>query len=384
MRQRGRLTGFALLLIALAFVSHVQAATSRQVKEAELKQLRARIDTLRGELDKVRNRYDGMRNEVRDIEQRITAIRSNITEFDTQLQAQESKLRGLERKQRRLDAAVDEQRNHLARQLRAAYAVGRQEYVKILLNQEDPAAVGRIVTYYDYLNRARTERIAAINTTLSELNSVKSEIASEQATLQALRDKAAVEQRDLEESRNKRAALLVKLKGDMSSKDQQLSRLTTDEKEMQKLVEALSRALEDIPPDIEGKPFKALQGRLGWPTKGPFLVKYGSRRGVGSLTWQGVLIGAPEGQQVRAISHGRVAFAEWLRGYGLLLIIDHGDGYMSLYGYNQTLYKSVGDWVKGGEVVAGVGTSGGQERSGLYFEIRHNGRPANPTQWCRR
>lgn len=384
MRRRGRFFPIALLLAALAAPPLAQAATPRQAKEAELKQLRARIDTLRVDLNRVRNRYDALRNELRDHEAKVATLRSNVAALDGQLTKQLGRLRTLERKQKRLERDLDEQREHLARQLRAAYAAGRQEYVKILLNQEDPAAVGRIVAYYDYLHRARFERIAVINTTLDELNTVKGEIAAETAQLQQLRDKSAAEQRELETSRGQRAALLVKLKKEISSKDQQLARLSADEKELQKLIAALSRALEDIPPDIEGRPFNALKGKLGWPVKGPFLAKYGARRNVGSLTWQGVLIGASEGQQVRAISHGRVAFAEWLRGYGLLLIIDHGGGYMSLYGHNQTLYKGVGDWVKGGEVVAAVGSSGGQERSALYFEIRHNGKPANPGQWCRR
>jgi septal ring factor EnvC (AmiA/AmiB activator) len=384
MQRRGRYTLLALLLLTLFSLPIAEGATQRQAKEAELNRLRARIDTLRTDLNRVRNRYDGMRNELRDLEQRIATLRKNLAELDSQLDTQQGKLRILERKQQRLESALHEQRDHLARQVRAAYAVGRQEYVKILLNQEDPAAVGRVVTYYDYLNRARLERIATINTTLDELTTVKAELAAETQQLQQLRDQAAGEKRNLEESRNKRSALVARLKGEISSKDQQLARLQADEKELQKLITALSHALEDIPPDIEGKPFKNLMGKLAWPARGPFLAKYGARRNVGSLTWQGVLIGAPEGQQVRAVSQGRVAFAEWLRGYGLLMIIDHGDGYMSLYGYNQTLYKSVGDWVKAGDIVAAVGSSGGQEQSGLYFEIRHNGKPANPAQWCRR
>lgn len=384
MQRRGRYPLLALLLLTLFSPPIAEAATQRQAKEAELNQLRTRIDALRTDLNRVRNRYDGMRNELRDLEQRIATLRKNIAELDSRLDTQQGKLRTLERKQQRLESALREQRDHLARQVRAAYAVGRQEYVKILLNQEEPAAVGRVVTYYDYLNRARLERIATINTTLDELTTVKAEMAAETQQLQQIRDEAAGEKRTLEESRNKRSALVARLKGEISSKDQQLSRLQADEKELQKLITALSHALEDIPPDIEGKPFKSLMGKLAWPAKGPFLAKYGVRRNVGSLTWQGVLIGAAEGQQVRAVSQGRVAFAEWLRGYGLLMIIDHGDGYMSLYGYNQTLYKSVGDWVKAGDIVAAVGSSGGQEQSGLYFEIRHNGKPANPAQWCRR
>jgi len=384
MQRSGRNLLIALMLITLFSIATAEAATNRQAKEAELNQLRSRIDALRSDLNKVRDRYDGMRNELRDLEQRIATRRKNIAELDTQLDTQEGKLRSLEHKEQRLNNGLTQQRDELGRQLRAAYAVGRQEYVKILLNQEDPAAVGRVVTYYDYLNRARIERIATINTTLAELTAVKADIATETQQLQQLRNTAAEEKRNLEESRNNRTILVSKLKGEISSKDQQLSRLMADEKALQKLISALGQALEDIPPDVEGKPFGALKGKLGWPIKGPFLAQYGARRNVGTLSWQGVMIGAPEGQQVRAISQGRVAFAEWLRGYGLLLIIDHGNGYMSLYGYNQTLYKGVGDWVKAGDIVAAVGSSGGQDQSGVYFEIRHNGKPANPSQWCRR
>lgn len=381
--RRGRYSLIALLLVML-FPLAAEAVTKRQAKEAELSQLRTRIDALRSDLNKVRDRYDSMRGELRDLEQRITSIRKHIAELDAQVDLQEGKLRTLEHKQQRLNNDLDEQRDHLARQLRAAYVVGRQDYMKILLNQEEPNAVGRVVTYYSYLNRARIERIASITTTLDELAAVKADITTETQQLQQMRTSAAEEKHNLEATRNKRTVLVSKLKGEISSKDQQLARLMSDEKELQKLIAALSRALEDIPPDIEGKSFEALKGKLGWPVKGPFLAQYGARRNIGSLSWQGVLISAPEGQQVRAVSQGRVAFAEWLRGYGLLLIIDHGNGYMSLYGYNQSLYRNVGDWVKAGDIVAAVGSSGGQDQSGLYFEIRHNGKPTNPSQWCRR
>lgn len=166
-----------------------------------------------------------------------------------------------------------------------------------------------------------------------------------------------------------------------------------DERRLQRLLDSLATAPRDnsqTPAEgelasegTEHTPFLTLRGRLQWPSRGKLTTRYGSARKVGKLKWQGVNIKAPEGTEVHAISHGRVAFSDWLRGFGLLTIIDHGDGYMSLYGGNQSLFKEVGDWVEAGEVIAGVGNSGGRKNSALYFEIRHNGKPTNPLKWCR-
>jgi septal ring factor EnvC (AmiA/AmiB activator) len=212
---------------------------------------------------------------------------------------------------------------------------------------------------------------------------VQNDIQLKSQTLTALQEEQRQQAAQLEVQRQNREQVLVQLNTQLDNQGGELKHLQTDEKQLQALVRSLQELLSDIPVEAsQQKPFKALKGQLRWPARGQLVKRFGSLRGNSGLKWQGVLIEAPEGGQVRAVSKGRVAFADWMRGFGLLLIIDHGDGYMSLYGQNEALYKEVGEWVDSGEVVATLGASGGQTEAGLYFEIRHNGHPVNPLSWC--
>lgn len=383
-RQQRR---FPLLLGLLALLVAIggAAASERQAKEAELQQLRQRIASLQQELETVRGRYDSLRKELRRTERRIGSLSRKLRQLDEELGQQQAKLAELRQRAGQLQQSVANQRRYLAGQIRASYAMGRQEYMKILLNQESPSTVGRVITYYDYLNKARSERIQALGQTIRELEQVRTELEAQAERLRALRARRAREKNELEASRGERENVVRQLRAEIKDKDRHLSGMMRDEEELKALIRALSEALEDIPAEAGNrKPFGTLKGKLKWPARGPLLASYGSPRKLGKLTWQGVMIGAGSGQDVHAVSHGRVAFADWLRGYGLLLIIDHGDGYMSLYGHNQSLYKETGDWVEPGEVIATVGDSGGQDSTGLYFEIRKNGQPTDPIRWCRR
>ena len=375
------------LILSLLFclVAPLQAASKMQSRHAELERLRARIATLQGELDVDRGRYDDLIKELRRVERRIGRIGRSITKLKGQLREQEKKLAKLQARRSELQKSITLQQRYLAGQIRAAYAMGRQEYLKILLNQEDPSAVGRTLTYYDYLNKARSERIKNLNGTIQELEQVRRELNSESEQLRQLQQQREQERLKQQASRKQRKGVVSKLKREIRSKDQQLDGLMANEKELKSLLQALTEALEDIPAEPGNhKPFAQLKGKLKWPTSGARLISYGSPRNVGKLRWQGVVIAGKEGQEVHAVSHGRVAFSDWLRGYGLLMIIDHGDGYMSLYGHNNSLYREVGDWVEKGDSIAAVGNSGGIDRSALYFEIRKNGKPTDPVRWCRR
>ncbi|GAB4298618.1 MAG: peptidoglycan DD-metalloendopeptidase family protein [Thiohalomonadaceae bacterium] len=357
---------------------------TRQSKEAELLQLRERIASLRGELNKVRTRYDALREELRGVEEAVARLSQELRDLDDRLATQSRRLSALQKRRADLEGSIAQQRRYLEQQIRAAYAMGRQEYLKILLNQEDPATLGRALTYYDYLNRARSERIAALLETVRQLEGVRREIEAETLRLGQLREQQRLRKAELENNQTARNGLLTELEQELNSKDRRLKGLLADEKELEQLILALAQALEDIPAEPGNhKPFAQMRGKLPWPVRGRIVESYGSER-LGSLRWQGVVLSAKEGLPVRAVSHGRVAFADWLRGYGYLLILDHGDGYMSLYGNNQSLHKDVGDWVSAGETIASIGSSGGNERSGVYFEIRHDGKPQDPTRWCRR
>ncbi|HED18817.1 MAG TPA: peptidase M23, partial [Gammaproteobacteria bacterium] len=277
---------------------------------------------------------------------------------------------------------LQKQRRHIASEARVAYAMGRQQQVKLLLNQEQPSVAGRMLTYFGYFSRARMVQIDSIHATMEALRETEASIQGKTRILGGLHDRRQSASERLREKKQARKQVLVQINSELQNQSGELRRLGENEKQLQKLLASLQELLADIPAELSQQPFRSLKGKLHWPARGRLTARFGNRRGSSGLVWQGVMISAPEGTRVRAVSQGRVAFADWMRGFGLLLIIDHGEGYMSLYGHNQALYKEVGEWVDTGEVVATLGTSGGQTRSGLYFELRHNGRPVNPVRWC--
>ena len=364
------------------------ARTQEQDKGARLEALRRTIKELRTSLDRARGRQSELREQLRTSEVSIGSLTQSLQKLEKELRQKNAELRGLRDRRDQARDALAQQRQALAQQIVAGYAMGRQGQVKIILSQQEPSAVGRMLTYYDYFNRARAARIDEINQKLAEIDVLEGAIAQQTETLTQLRGDQAQQLDALRESRGARRQVLVKLDGEIRTKQQKLEALLQDERNLAELVIKLRRALAEVPPEApavpaDGTPFGQLKGKLPWPARGKITTRYGTTREVGSLTWRGVVIGAEEGGDVKAIYRGRVAFADWLRGFGLLIIVDHGDGYMSLYGHNQSLAKGVGDWVERGEVIATVGNSGGQDASGLYFEIRHNGVPDNPLRWCR-
>ncbi len=353
-------------------------------QEQALQQLRERIKQLQGELTSSEQRRQGLVDELQATEQRIGQSTRRLRELAEKLGQQQVLLAALDRKQGKQQAELDLERAALARQMRAAYAMGRQERLKILLNQQDPAMVSRVLLYYDYFNRARMERMMTIEKALQQLSQTKQEITAEERRLQELKSRELTEKGYLDQTRELRQQVITALGSDIHSKGQKLSNLKKDEQQLEALVTRLQQELLDLPLDeANSKPFGSLKGKLRWPTKGRLGARFGAPKS-GTLKWDGVIISAPEGEVVKAVHHGRVAFADWLRGFGLLLIIDHGEGYMTLYGHNQSLFKETGEWVDPDEPVALVGNSGGRLNSGVYFGIRRQGRPVNPGNWCRR
>ncbi len=372
------------MALLLGLVGQASLADTPQDKAAQLDKLRETIRQLRDSLETVRTRYDRLRSELRRIEQRIDGLRRSIEGLDHQLLEQGKKLHALQRRRSQLHTDLAEQRRILGQQLRTSYAIGRQEYLKLLLNQEDPAALGRVLKYYEYFHRDRAAQIDQLKTKLSQLVEIQLAIRDESRTLAELRAEQLSEKQALETTQRQRSRLVAQLQQEIQNKDQQLARLIEDEKRLNQLVTSLHETLSDIPSSADSaEPFRQLRGKLSWPVRGRLSASYGSQRKVGGLRWRGVMIDAQRGSPVRAIAHGRVAYADWLRGYGQLIILDHGDGYMSLYGHNQRLHKETGEWVARGESIAQVGNSGGREHSGLYFEIRRHGRPRDPVAWCR-
>lgn len=351
--------------------------------EANLGQLRERIETLKSRIEQTSDARGVQDRELRLVEQRIGDLARRLRVLVGRLERQNERLEVLRDREAEQVSALDQQRAALARQVRQAYAVGRQERLKLLLNQQDPATLARVMAYYDYINRNRAARLIEIREAVEELRDTQSEIRQESAKLESLRTRQLAERDELELIRTQRQAIITELSKALKDQGIELTRLQEDEKELSDLLLGLRQALSDIPaPPSEREGFRQARGRLPWPTEGKVAARFGGRK-IGNLRWEGVLIHAAEGQEIKAVHPGRVAYADWLRGYGLLIILDHGDGYMTLYGHNQSLFKEAGDWVGQGEPIAAVGASGGQTVPGIYFEIRYRQRPVDPLRWCR-
>lgn len=351
----------------------------------ELEQLRTRIQLLRDDLNTVRGVRRDARVQLTGIERNIAAAARQIRKIRQDLALNTQRLQELIVQRRQLHASLARQREVLSEQIRASYMAGRQDYMKMLLNQEQPAHVGRVLTYYGYLDSARREQIESVIQQMNRLSTVEEAINTENENLVSANTRLAGEKASLVALQSERRAILYRIDQDLNDKTQRLENLAADEQRLSELLRRLPAELADIPADINVKgAFAKSKGKLPWPINGRVSAAYGAPRGAGNLRWQGVLLNAEEGAEVRAIWRGQVIFTGWLNGYGMMVIIDHGDGYMSLYAHNQSVIKEVGDWTEANEVIATVGDSGGQRQSGLYFEIRHNGKPDNPVQWCQR
>ncbi len=377
-RTQNRLfAGARVWLLALVTVSGAGAADD---PGQNLKQLRKEINELQRELGGLHGRRDAIQKQLRITEKEIGQLTRTLQELDQKRQQQQSRLQELERQQLQQKAEIRRQYDALAAQLRAAYMIGRQEYLKMFLNQQEPQKTGRILKYHDYFNRARINDINEVRNRLAKLARLAARIEQERAQVEQLTGQWNRKKKALEKSKQARNRVLVAIKQDIGRGGDRLKQLLHNEQQLKKIVSRL-RAREKKQPRVSGgSPFGA-DGRLPWPVEGVIKARFGSAR-TSELRWKGVLIAAEEGHPVRVIWSGKVVFADWLRGYGLLIIVDHGSGYMSLYGHNQSLRAGVGSRVEAGETISIVGNSGGQEQTGLYFEIRHNGQPVDPARWC--
>lgn len=382
-----------LLLLAIVFFvpgSSLAAAdvSSHTLKQKELKQLRAEIKTLQKDLKQQQSKKSQLQKDIKLSEQAIADNAGQLFIIQQQTQQLNKKLLTLNNTVLLQTQNLAAQQQILSSQLQTSYAIGRQEFLKLLLNQQNPSTVSRIMTYYDYFHAARQKQIEQVNSLLQSLAQDKEQI---NLTTQELRDKQyqlKQKKQDLVIQQLQRNELVAELNSDIASKDKQLSELQLNKKNLSTLIKKLKKTMDEMAASVTNLPtktkFKKQRGKLYWPAKGKVKRLFGRWRSVGKVKWQGIIIKTGAGTTVHSISHGRIAYSDWLRGYGLITIIDHGDGYMSLYGHNQTLLKEVGDWVEKNEIIATVGSSGGLKKSGLYFEIRHNGKPSNPSRWCKK
>ena len=373
-----RLTVFILLL----YFSGAGFADITK-KRNELARVQSQIKQISLKIKQTRSKKDTLIAQLADIETQYGKISRTLKAIRLQAEQKQQSLQQTKTQIVRLQEKISEQNEALAGQVRAAHAMGRREKLKLMLNQQDPALSSRMMVYYDYLNKARLIRLKKIEGNLLALSTLEMQEVQEVQDLKIILEQKQIEQAALGDIKKTREQLLAKLDKDVRTKKEQLSRLKENEKKMQGLIASLQKAMDDFKFEaVPAEPFAKLRGQLPWPIKGKLRKKFGSKRG--ESHWDGVLIDAKEGAEIHAVTRGRVVYADWLRGYGLLAIIDHGKGYMTLYAFNQSLFKEVGDWVDTGDVIATVGKSGGRNQPGLYFGIRKKGKPVNPVKWCRK
>lgn len=373
----------ATLLLARAEAQSPAKDASEKEAQQKLEQVRAHIRELADALRTTRGEHDQATDALRKQETAIAAAAAEVQAVDAQLAAQIGELNDLSSKRDALAEKLGKQREALAVLLRSAYALGRSEELKLLLQQEDVSNIARVLAYHRYFQRARVDRIDGLLIDLKQLADVQHQIESKRVELSATRSTRETEVAALQIQRAEREKLLAGIDATLGDQQSRLTLMAKDEKGLLGLLESLRDVFADIPKKLTGaEPFASLRGRLTTPTSGKILTGFGGRDASGRQL-SGVLISSVEGSPVKAIARGRVAFADWLKGYGMLLILDHGDGYMSLYGYNESLSKELGDWVSAGDTIATSGNSGGQKTAALYFELRLKGKPMNPKAWLR-
>ncbi|WP_297790923.1 peptidoglycan DD-metalloendopeptidase family protein [uncultured Marinobacter sp.] len=370
-----RLLAAALILSALPVLAN-QDVTPGQIEE--LKEQIADIDQWLAKAEKDRS---SLEQQLTGIEQDISRLTRERRELRQQAEEQQQRLAQLQQEERDLNRTLASQRESLKKQIRAAWMEGDAPAVKVLLNEIDPDRIARTMTYYEYLSRDTVQRLEVFNANLRQLRETQREAEATRARLGKLEADVAKRQEKLTNNKAQRKQTLAALDNEISERKDERKELEADRARLEKLLREVEKAIVDIPTPNESAPFKSLRNKLPWPARGRVFSGFGAPYADGKLRRNGLLMNTSEDADIKAVHYGRVVFANWLRGFGLMTIVDHGDGYMTLYGHSSSLYTSPGDWVKPGEAIAAAGRTGGTEDPALYFEIRRNGKPVNPRSW---
>ncbi|HLP98900.1 MAG TPA: peptidoglycan DD-metalloendopeptidase family protein [Sideroxyarcus sp.] len=366
------------ILLALLLLAGNASAS----QQGDLEKLRQRIAALQKDLDKASESKSEVADELRESERAISESNRQLHLLGQQQQAASRELAQLQQREAGLKKEMQGQQALLGRLLYQQYLDGgEQEYLKLLLNNDDPNQVARELRYYEYIARNRAATLKSLRDSLARLQAVTDQARAKSEEIAALQADERAQRKLLEKDRRARQQMLEKIARQLQQQRREIGRLQRNENRLSQLVEKLAHVLPDN--KAAEADFKSLKGKLPLPLKGKLANKFGTRRPESTLLWTGWFLHAAANQPVKAVAGGRVVYADWLRGFGNLLIIDHGRGYMSLYGNNETLYKQVGDSLRGGDTIAAVGSSGGNEDSGLYFELRFEGKPFDPGKWVR-
>ncbi len=422
---------FRIVLFTLlsCTVSIAVAADQRAQTKQEIAQAAKDIAELKKQLSKIQQEKSNAEHALKKTETEIGELEKQVQELQQQEKKTEQELDLLDKQEKKLHSSRLEQQKLIAIQARAAYQAGQQEPLRLLLNQQQPEQFSRNLTYYQYIGKARQQQINEFNETIRQIGNISAQIAEQHNHLAEQRASLLSKQQSLKTLRQQRQEKVARLSQQQRQETQSLSMRQADQAALNKVLQTIeatlarqaqearaaerkrqqliaeqqrqqaAQLLDKQPQPVadkqpqspmvstavthSGGKFSTVRGKLPWPVNGRLIARFGSPRGDTRSKWDGVLISSQAGTQVRAIHPGRVVFADWLRGAGLLVIVDHGDGYLSLYGHNQSLLTRPGDMVKTGQAISTVGNTGGKDQAALYFAIRQQGKPADPTQWCR-
>ena len=380
----------ALLCFSLLCIHHAHAS-----RQDDLDKLRQRISNLQQEMEKTSDSKSETADALRESELAISNSNRMLYKLAKQQREANQSLKQFQQQSKQLSLEIREQHLQLGKLMYQQYLGGRHEYVKLLLANHDPNQAARELQYYEYIAQSRAAWLESMRGNLTQLDTVTAHARQKNMELAAMQAEQAAQQQSMLRQKNAHQQLLQKISLQLKQQRQEIGRLQRDENHLAQLLTKLARIVAEPKASIAPKdntqsidrprsaPFTSLKGRLPLPVKGKITNTFGSKRPDSTVIWKGLFVQSSASQQVYAVAPGRVIFADWLRGFGNLLIIDHGVGYMSLYGNNETLYKQVGDELRGGDTIAAVGNSGGNENYGLYFELRHEGIPLDPAKWLK-
>lgn len=372
-----------LLSIVLTFVTLLSSAIlhAQSNNEEELEKIQSEIKGQQASLKQKMTAAQSLQEQLRVAELEISALAKQLIINERQLSENQKEQQQLLKQQKSLQQQKDQQTALLSKQIKAAFMAGNHDYTKMLLNQENAGKFERMLVYYDYLNKARQQQISTFNETLQELSSVTEQLQAKRTQINDLLAQQQEKSNELQGQQKSREVALAQIQTTIDSQAAQIEQLQINEQQLaQAITEALERQNNNL--DIELTGLSGAKGKLPKPTEGRYRRLFGKRR-QGQVRWKGVIFEGDSGQPVSAIHQGKVLYADWLKGLGLVTVVDHGDGFMSLYGHNQALLRQAGDFVDAGETIALLGQSGGQNRAGLYFELRHRGEAINPSKWLK-
>jgi len=375
----------AILIAGLALMLCAAQVGADEVADAQkqLKQVQQRIGSLQSKIERDQRRRGDLSQALAGAERQIGDLAARLHDSKKAIAGREQKITTLDKQRNQQQQALQRKLGDLTGQVRAAYKTGQQGKLRLLFSQNDPASLGRLLKYHDYYASAQSQAIANVRGELDALRSTRTAITSQRDALQTQREKQARLLSGLRDSQQEREQALATVDQALDGGKHKLETLKADESQLRELMDNVRNQLADIPVQTEGKPFSKVKGQLQPPVSGRTIAAFGQKKSGGPLVWQGVWLSAKIGAPVTTAAAGRVVYVGHMHRYGLIVVIDHGDDFYTVYGHTQAAYVEVGQWVRAGETIASAGNSGGHKTSGVYFEIRQGRTPVNPASWLR-